>query len=173
MRTAIRLLFALLLWSPAFAQSDDIREIETTQYFAAYRTASLSAAAETVTIHQSGTAVSVRKAYLDAASIYCSVPCVVTLERSGAAPTTTELTPVALNNWGSGVTPSTTVKVYHTSNVGAGTAVAAYPVPADSTLVLDLHGMVLAGGTSTTRNVTLKTDSITGVVRLVLKWRER
>ena len=59
------------------------------QIYTAYREATLAGAAEVVTVQQAASPA--KTIHLDAASVYCSVDCVVTIERNGTAATTTAL----------------------------------------------------------------------------------
>lgn len=127
------------------------------------KSTSLSGAAETVTIHLPSSAGS-RTVKFVGASVYCSVACTATLARDGTAPTTTAGTVVKLNS-----TDSTASAVpYHTSNVGAGTTIKTYTIPAASEIPIefDLKGLKLG------ENVTLSTNSITGDVRIFFQWQE-
>lgn len=127
------------------------------------KSTSLSSAAETVTIHLPSSAGS-RTVKFVGISIYCSVACTATLARDGTAPTTTAGTVVKLNS-----TDATASAVpYHTSNVGAGTTIKTYTVPAASEIPIefDLKGLKLG------ENVTLSTNSISGDVRIFFQWQE-
>lgn len=136
-----------------------------TNYFIAAKSTSLSAAAEAVTVQQPATgskSVSFIGGYA-----YCSAACTITLSVGGTAATTTALTPTSLTQ--PIATPVTAA--FHTSNVGAGTTVAVYDIAAGGSLSLDLTKVNMTGN-NTARNLTLKTDSITGTARLSIEWSE-
>ena len=103
------------------------------------------------------------------AKVYCSVDCVITLERSGTAATATAATEV-------GTTASTstaTVTAFSDSDVGNGTTVDKYTIEAGKEIAVDLTAYNLwLIGNGTTKNITLRSDSITGTVRMTLAWRE-
>lgn len=132
--------------------------------YTAYREASLSAAAEAVTIQQPASPT--RTAYITGAWIYCSVACVVTLEHSGSAATTTSFTPTA-------ATPgigASTIMAFHTSNVGSGTVVSKYDLGAGETKSLAMTAVLPMVANS---NMTFRIASITGSVRITWMWNER
>jgi len=152
-RLAARTLFCLLLLAaPAWSQA-----------FIATKQTSLSGAAEVVTVQQpvSGArTVSFIGAYVD-----CSVACNITLERDGTAATATALTVVALNSG----TPAATA--WSSSDVGTGTVLARYKIPATGGLPINL-AMKSMSGANTAKNLTLRTDSITGTVTITVVWTE-
>ncbi len=123
---------------------------------------SLSGAAETVTVHLPSTAN--KTAQFVGAEVYCSVACTAELLRDGSAPTTTAATVVPLNG-----SPNPAATVFHTSNVGAGTHIKYYTIAAGGKEVIDLSDKGLTVG----KNLTLKTNSITGTARIYIQWRER
>jgi hypothetical protein len=132
--------------------------------YIALREATLSASGEVLTVQQpaspSNTLV------FDAGYVYCSAECTFTIERDGTAATTTSLTPTAT----SGNTDAPTALAFHTSNAGAGTVIGKHTVAAGGTMPFELKGVRLpriAG-----RNVTIRVQSLTGTVRLFLKWVE-
>ena len=126
-----------------------------------------AASATVLTIQQP--AASANDAEVIWASIYCSVDCVVELERDGTAATTTAATEV-----GTSVnSPTPTGTAFSASNVGNGTTVDTFTVIAAQPQAINLtaYGLALKGS-GTTKNVTLRTDSITGTVRMTICWRE-
>lgn len=169
MKTTIRTLLPVVLLAvlatAAMAQEAIFGNPEFTKIYAASREATLSGAAETVTIQQPATN-SGQRFVMDGAAVYCSVDCTVTVERSGTAATTTAFTPVVLNP---GVVAAK-AQAMHTSNVGAGTAIGTYRVAAGSEKVIGLRGIRLRPNTRD--NLTVKTNSITGTVRILVKWAE-
>ncbi len=161
MKTTLRLtllLGALVLASQCFAQSS----------YTASKVTSASSSTEVLTV-QGISAVNVRlpkvinfKAF-DAA---CSVACTITLERDGTAATTTALTPAPLNPESG---PSTAV-AFSASNVGSGTVLAQYTIPAGGQIAVNLAGKQLYSGVE---NLTLRSSSITGTVTLNIQWTEQ
>ena len=128
---------------------------------------SLSGAAETVTVQlPTGSNKTVQ---LIGAEVYCSVACTPELLRDGTAATTTAGTVVPLNVHTT--TPAAAATVFHTSNVGSGggTHIRYYTVPAGTTVSIDLSDKGLTPG----KNITLKTNSITGTARIYFQWREQ
>ncbi len=125
----------------------------------------LSGSAEVVTVQQP--ASSARTVQGVAASIYCSVACVIELERDGTAATGTTLTVVDV----AGQSTSAAATAWHTSDVGNGTTLSKHTIGAGNTLVLDLNALYLVGA-GTAKNFTLRTDSITGTVQINVMWRE-
>lgn len=130
------------------------------------RKSALVGAAEVITVQLPTAALATSVQLLDAA-IYCSVECEITLERNGTAATTTEITPTALRSTDSAVS----AKAYRSSDVGTGTVVSRYIIPAGSTLALDLSDLALLRK-ATPENFTIRTASITGTAVIVMKWRE-
>ena len=155
MRTGI-LLFAVCLLALAQPQAG---------LYCATKTTALSGAAEVITIQQPATGA--RSVSFSGASIYASVETGLLLQRDGTAATSTALTPAKLND----SAEATAVTAWHTSNAGAGTTLAAYTVPAGGTLVLDLNGLWLLGN-GTAKNLTLRTASVSGTVKINICWRE-
>lgn len=126
---------------------------------------SLSAAAEVITIQQPSSGA--RSVRFEAATLYCSVACEVTLERDGSAASSTALT---VNKLAGSAVPNPTVQAFSSSNVGSGTVLARYNVPAGSTLVVDLGSFGWVEGSN--RNITFRTDAITGVFVINVFWTE-
>jgi len=122
----------------------------------------LTGAAEVVTV-QLPPATSVNVAF-ERASVYCSVECEFTLERDGAAATQTAATPVRIIP----SDPAPAATAYRSSNVGAGTVLTQYVVPAGGTVVLDLRLVLIKAG----QNVSVRTSAITGVVIIQFGWKE-
>lgn len=135
-------------------------------YYLYYKTTSLSGAAETVTIQQPSS--SARRVDFYSASVYCSVACTITLKRDGTAATTTAGTVLAL----SADYPTAKATAFHTSNVGAGTTLATHVLSAGQTMTLELEGISMTQS-STARNFSISTSSITGDATIAIKWRER
>lgn len=154
-------LLLLLFASACFAQGPfDAR-------YTVMKTTSLSGAAEKVTVQQPSTGAK-RVRFLTAV-VYCSVACTVTMSRDGTAATGTALTPVALSS----AYPAATATGWHTSNAGSGTALSpAFPLVAGATQVFDISGIELSGS-STAKNFSVATNSITGTAMIQIFWREQ
>ena len=160
----MRILILALAAASAFGQ--------TTYYNRTYKAlyeASLSGAASTVTVQQPASGA--RTVYIKSVYVYCSVACTFTLERNGTAASSTSLTPVSM----SANNPTVAATAWRTSNVGAGTTISpTYRVGAGDYefLAFTLGDMVLAG-TGTTKNFTVRTNSITGTAEIEIVWEEQ
>jgi hypothetical protein len=166
MKTVFRAgLMALILIVIACAQLVPL-QVDAAYRYSVYREATLNAAAEVLTLQATGTTT--RTIYLERAHIYCSVDCAITVEQAGAAATATLAT-----SSGKNTATSAQGKAYYASDVGVGATLAKYDITgAGMGLVLDLSGLQFASGTGATRNVSIRTSSITGTVRIVLTWAE-
>jgi hypothetical protein len=158
-------LLLMLVSLNGHAQDSIWNTIEPTRIFVAYREATLVAAAEVVTIQQPATAPA--NVWFDGLSVYCSVACAFTLERNGTAATATEITPAA-------ITPglAAKAKAFHGSDVGTGTVIARYVVPAGATVPVSVRGMKLRWNGGTGENLTIRTDAISGDVKILVRWGE-
>lgn len=129
------------------------------------RASSPSSAAEVVTVQQPAT--SAYKLNFVGAYFYCSVACEVTLERNGTAATATSSTPTPINSSYQAAKASG----FYGSDVGTGTVIGKYTLAAGGSQVLDLAAIhITAQGT--TNNLTLRTSSITGDVKIMIQFRE-
>jgi hypothetical protein len=151
------MLLTLLACASMFAQQQ--------HYYVAYKATSLSTAVEKVTIQQP--AASARRVIVDSAIVYCSAACTLTFSRGGTAATTTALAPAAL----SPNSPTVTVTAFHTSNAGAGTVLFLRSLAAGTEAEFDLKGVAMSGP-GTTQNFSIATASMSGDVRITIKWRE-
>ena len=127
--------------------------------------ASLTAAACAVTIQQPASGS--QWVDFDYAEIFCSVACVVTISRDGTAATATAATENSLNG---GVTA--TAVGFIDSDVGAGTTIRTVNIAAGATRTVDLTGLVLENDDTTTNNLTLQTNAITGDATVYTQWAE-
>lgn len=135
------------------------------QDYAATKATSLSGAAEVVTVQQpAATAATVR---FVGVSIDCTVACTYTIERNGTAASSTTLTTVALL---AGSAASKAL-AWSSSNVGTGTVIYRGQIAAGGGQTIPLSGVVLSG-VGTTKNVTIRTNSITGDVKINFRWTE-
>jgi hypothetical protein len=130
--------------------------------FMATRTTTLSGAAEVITIQTATTAP--RLLHFRGLAIYCSVACDVTLERDGTAATATSFSIVPINQR----YPASVAAAYRSSDVGTGTVLSTYSLTAGGLLPLDLTDKYVYPG----ENLTLRTSSITGTVRITFQWEE-
>lgn len=155
MRTLALLLFALSLSAQPNVNN-----------YIAYKSTSLSAAAEKVTVQAvAGASKTVR---FTTATAYCSVACVVTLSRTGTAATATTLTPTPVTIQ----TPAATAAAFSSSDAGAGTTLAAYRIAAGASITLDISQMFLPANGAGLNNFSMGTDSITGTASIQINWRE-
>lgn len=153
----MRLLPVFLLALSAFCA-------EPAQY-SAYRSVSLTSAAETVTIQQPATGA--RRVILVSASVYCSAACVPTFKRNGTAADINAMTVNTLTD----AYRSPAAVAFSGSNVGSGTTLYSYNVAAGSTATFDLSGIELRGN-GATKNFSISTDSVTATVKIQILWRE-
>lgn len=131
-----------------------------------YKETTLSSAAEVITVQQpasGGKIVNFTDAY-----IYCSVACNPTIEINGTAASATTLAVIPLSNT-LNASPTT---AWSASNAGVGTVVGKFSIAAGIPYPLDLSGMRMQGNSNTT-NMTVRTDSITGTVRIQIRWIEQ
>jgi hypothetical protein len=150
-----RLLLLALLALPLVAQE---------RAYVVWREATLSSSAEAVTIQQPANPT--RLVRFSAVTAFCSAACTITLERGGTAATSTALTSNAL----SADTSAATALAFHTSNSSGATVLSKFDIAAGGSLTLDLKRLRLP--TSPSANVTLRTNSLTGSVRIGFTWQE-
>ncbi len=151
------LLIAALLVTQAGSQ--------TNANYVARKSTALSGAVETVTVQNPSTGGKV--VIFDTAILYASVATDFTLKFGGTAATTTALTPTPLYH-----STASTALAFHTSNVGAGTTVEVYTVPAGSTMVIDLSKFYL-DASSASQNLSIASSSVTGTVRINIAFQEK
>lgn len=156
----MRIAIALLLWCATIAHA----QVQPST-FSAYKSTSLSGAAETLTIQKAVATVSRNFQFLSA-TMYCSVACTIELETAGTVASGTALTPTPLRFGTAAV-----AEAYHTSNVGNGTTISEYVLAAGEQKSIGLNAVYWAGS-SGLKNLTLRTDSITGTVKLGIVWSE-
>ena len=137
-----------------------------TRIYATYQEATPSTSAVVLTVQQPTSAP--RQITFEGATVYCSVACVPTLEMNGAAATTTAGTSVKLDTRA----PTAASVVYTASNVGVGTVLNKYAVSAGSGLSIIKSGLVLGATATAHGNITIRTDSISGTMRILLMWSE-
>lgn len=146
------------------------------QLFSAYKSTSLSGAAETVTVQHvasyviGGVTYSTKPVKFVSAYLYCSVACTVTLERGGTAASSTALAIVNVNPRNPNK-QSTTSQAYSSSNVGVGTIINTYTIGAGNFVSIDLSLSQMLGGVAD--NFTFRTSSITGTAAIQLMWYEQ
>lgn len=105
----------------------------------------------------------VRNARMDSAAVYCSVQCEITVERDGALATT-----VAGRSRVVAGNPTSIATAYRASNAGIVDPLARLIVPAGATIIVDMADIGLAAG----QNATIRTEPITGIALINVKWRE-
>lgn len=133
------------------------------QDYVAVKETALTGAAEVITIQQPATgALTVR---FKTAWVDCSVACTITVERNGTGATATTLTPSPLNSG------TAKAKAWSGSNVGTGTVISKFSLPAGSGVPLNLAGITLVGN-GISKNLTIRTSSITGTVHINIVWTE-
>lgn len=154
-------LFTLLFPLLIFSQNNNDRRFST------QKATALSGTAEVLTVqHAASTNKTVQ--FLSG-YIYCSAVCTVTLEHGGTVASSTANTIVNLNPNNSHAA-TTTSQAYYSSNVGTGTVINIYNLPAGSFASIDLNNFILPGGILD--NLTLRTNAITASVQLQLTWLE-
>jgi hypothetical protein len=127
--------------------------------YAYTKTSVLNAATEVITVQMPADSPPLRAFAFKGISVYCSAECSFTLERDGTPATATAGTMLGLNR----TTPAPVVKVYYSSDVGAGTSIGAYTVPAGGTLPIDLSSKRL---TNPNENLTVRIASVTATVKV-------
>lgn len=135
--------------------------------YAVYRSTTLTASAEKVTVQQV-TGQNSKAVQFDSAVVYCSVACVVTLSQNGTAATTTTASIVPLN-----LSPTSTTGAYYASNASGGNTISTYSVPAGATWVIDLKNLYLPANASSGANLSIGTNSISGDVKISVFWSEQ
>lgn len=140
--------------------------IQTYTYYSLTQSVTLSSTAGVWTIQQPSTVT--KTSVPVSAVLTCSSATTATVERDGTAATTTTATPVQWNPSSS----AATTKAYTSSNVGVGTVVANYSIPANSPVSLDVTGLIL-WSYQTSRNVTIRTASVSATCEITLKWYEQ
>lgn len=134
--------------------------------YTASKTTALSGAAEVVTVQQA--ASSARNVQFVSAFVDCTVACTVTIERNGTAATATALTPAPANPDASAAVAT----AWSGSNVGTGTVITRASIPAGGSLVVDLSRIYFTGS-GAGKNLSVRTNSITGTVDIVITWTEK
>ncbi len=157
-----KLFLTMLIAGVCLAQAPRRHNTLTVPY-----TDSPSASASVLTLQQPAT--NSRKVQVLWAHINCSVACVVELERNGTAATSTAATEIGTTDIT--VTPAT--NAFTDSDVGNGTTIDTFTIAAETTIAVDLtvYNIWLIGD-GTDKNLTLRSDSITGTVRMTIGWRE-
>jgi hypothetical protein len=102
------------------------------------------------------------------ADIYCAAAQTATIYVNGTAATTTTLAVVGPI----GPTASTggVVSAFSASNVGTGTTLKAFPIPAGGILVLDMHAFSLSQNAGTGANLSI---GVTGTCTIQIQWVNR
>lgn len=157
MKTLIALLFL------SFAVSAQVSH----SYAATTGDVVLNSAATALTIQQPAT--NGKQVAFAAATVYCSVACVISQAQNGTAATATAGTVNRLLPFG----PAAVATVWTASNVGAGTAAAgAYRLAAGQTVTFDLTALSM-GNTGNATNYTVSIASMSGTANITVQWSER
>ncbi|MGB8839434.1 MAG: hypothetical protein WCC64_00020 [Aliidongia sp.] len=165
MKIKVRSLLAFITCISAAGQSGIPNVPNGVNYTLQY-SAAPSTSAVVATVQSQATA---NKVYFVSAYLDSTVACTFTLERNGTAATTTAATISNLN-------PNeiaTTMKGFTASNVGVGTILGTYGVPAGGSIALDLSFISFLTNAGTNTNLTIRTNSITGIVHIIFKFVER
>lgn len=134
--------------------------------YVVYKETTLSSTAEVITIQQPASGAKIVN-FTDA-FIYCSVACNPQVEINGSGATTTALAVIAEGS----ALPASPTTAFSASNVGGGTIVGKFSITAGNTYPIDLIGVQLQGN-STAKNITIRTDAISGTVRIQFRWIEQ
>lgn len=133
--------------------------------YSANKTTSLSGAAEVVTVQQPASGKLIE---FVGVSVDCTVACAFTIERNGTAATTTSLTVVNVNP----SETSPTAVAFSGSNSTGGTVIGRYSLAAGGAAVIDLRAVKIQA-THVNKNLTIRTNSITGTVDINIVFTER
>ena len=168
-------LLSLIFAAAAVAQIAQLQlQIPTFPVVGVYtvsKTTSLSGAAEIITVQgvsansANATAATANLIAFQSASVTCSAACTFTVERDGTPATTTSQVPTGID----AQYPASTATAYNTSNVGSGTVLSAYQLPAAGTITLNLMGKTIRTGGS---NFSIRTNSITATVNINIQYAE-
>lgn len=157
-----RLLLFAVLALPLAAQQ---------RFSASTGNASLNTAATGVTVQQPSVAANPAAATitLESATVYCSVPCVITQSQNATTPATaTAATIVPI----SPITVASTSTAWTATNASGGTTVPpVINVPAGTTVPIDLSKITIPKG-SASANYTVAIAAITGTANITITWRE-
>jgi hypothetical protein len=132
--------------------------------FAVRKATTLAGTEEAVTCQKPAGTTSRNTQFLSA-TLYCSADCTVELETDGAEATGTALTPVVLR------AGAPVIECFHTSDVGDGDTIRTYHLTAGQEVSIGLSSVFWAGAAGL-RNLTLRTNQITGDVELSFLWSE-
>lgn len=161
----VKWIFALLL--TCVVLSAQSTPTPTTRLYAVYYEVSPSTAHAVLTIQQPTSTP--RQITFQGAVVYCSVACIPAIEINGAAATTTTGTTATKLDTRA---PAASSAVFTASNVGSGTVIGKYPVSAGSQIFITPSGLALGANVAAQQNLTIRTDSITGDVHILLMWSE-
>lgn len=162
----IRLASLLFLASLSALAQSGITNVPNGVNYTLQQAVTLSGTAAVLTVQSQAIA---NKVYFISAYVDSTVAITFTLERNGTAATATSAT---INN----INPNeiaTTMTGYTASNVGSGTVLGTYAVPAGGSVALDLSFISFLTNAGTGTNLTLRTSSATGTIHLLFKFVER
>lgn len=134
--------------------------------YAVTKQTALSGAAEKITV-QSPAAATNRLIKFVSAYADCTVACNLTLALNGTNATATTLTINKLDT----STSAAVALAFSSSDVGTGTTLGTYALPAGGWITIDLSGIIFPPNT-TSKNLTLSTDTISGTVNIIIKFQE-
>lgn len=135
-------------------------------YYTVSKTTTLSSSAEIITVQQPATNALITR--FVSARIDSVGACTFTIEINGTPASTTALTPAPVTT---GEATATTT-AYYSSNVGTGTVIFRGGVAANSWYpLIDLSHTTLSGN-GTSKNLTLRTASCSGVVNITITYTE-
>lgn len=141
------------------------------QGYVLQKTTNLSSTFEALTVDAPGTNTTARIIRFKSAYADCVNACILTLSRSGDAPSVAAAPQVPKNlNKGEGASQAFG---YNASNSATnGTILEVYSLPANGTILVDLTGKTMELSSSADDNLTWSTGSMSGVVHLQLIWQE-
>lgn len=155
MRLFILLVFCISL----VAQS-----IETPR-FIAYKETVLADTSEAITVQQPSSGA--KRVFLEDGFVYCSVSCEVTFELNSTAATTTTLAVVPTQEGSTNA-----ANAFSSSNASSGTVLGKITIPEGYTVPFSYAGIKLSGN-NTGSNFTVRSNSITGTIRIQMRWIEK
>lgn len=135
--------------------------------FSVYKKTTLAGGRQVITIQQPAAELNSRRIYFEYVQVHCTVACVVEIERDGTPATATALTPTDVSKHG-----PITAKAWSESNVGAGTKITEFDVPANATVPYALDGFMLKPGGGPGENLTFRSSPLTGDFKITVVWRE-
>lgn len=138
-------------------------------YYTVTDALSLSSAGEVLTLQVGATAANNKKVYVDGIYVFADAAATFTLERDGTAATTTgPSAPTPLRKG----QPAATSVYFTASNVGSGTVLGKYGIPAGGYVAFGLDDFGFLDPNGGSQNLTIRVDSMTGNLKIVVKFHE-